>query len=916
MSSLMVQSNPHGHGIQLTPVESTLRQLLLDVADHIDRLPAPETSDSEVALPEGLSTPKVELRFTGGWVRDKLLGVDSHDIDVAINKMTGYQFGLKMKSYLELSGNLEKYGIAKQITHGLEDPDGGQSTAKRALLGGLHKIEANPEKSKHLETVTTKILGLDIDLVNLRKETYSEESRNPQMEFGTPEEDALRRDATVNAMFYNLHTSSIEDFTGQGFNDMERKIIRTPLEPHQTFTDDPLRVLRLIRFASRLGFKIDPKAETSMNDVDVKSALRAKISRERVGTEVEKMLKGPDPHRALNLIDRLNLYNTIFTDPASPEPIQASTDTWKQAYDCVGAIFTNNASKPMEAPLPQDIIKSSIARDSEDIHMAWLLAALTPWADVPAPVVPSSSNKISQPLAACIAREGLKINNKAYEIIINAFRHAEEVTALKNALVEQKRTFSSSIRSADTTLTRDTLGMAIRRWGAQWRFHALLALLLESTALQGTKTEQHHIFDGFASFFAYVNDLNLSEAYLLKPPLDGKRLARALDVKPGVWMKDTLDAVMAWQLRNPHQSISNGRIEETESLKIAIIEHILNNVVRPAFETSRNPDVTDEGRKAMQPKRRKHRSSDMEELKPWKSDQPYVLTLLTWVLRNLNETLIEQYWPLVVPPVLTIVDDEASNTKAKGIELLNLLLQITPPSLLARTGLGEVMQDAVMPCLLYLPSLTPEHESLRLLGVAYPALISLVRVRYPTNSQQMISLIRAKPDPDEIRKGKTKLLDQILRKGILNGYRQANEYVKIVELLVQQLGMLVDEMGISSVKHLKDILPMLSDILAAPFGTTYTPLLIAAARTLQTIILTDWPRIANHRGEILRGLTICWCKLEEEDSPLDELETVKFVIKDAARILKAAVADEVDIDADFQALMTADKRLEHLLQFR
>lgn len=260
--------------LELTEVESRLRRLLLDVATHLD-----PTSPSE-------------LRFTGGWVRDKLLGVGSHDIDVAINDMTGYQFGLKMKEYLEIEGNPEKYGLLG-IAEAEEKASGAKKTVdKSRIVAGLHKIEANPEKSKHLETVTTRVFGLDIDLVNLRKEVYTEDSRNPQMEFGTPEEDAERRDATINAMFYNLQTQTIEDFTNRGFDDMEAKIIRTPLEPYQTFKDDPLRVLRLIRFASRLGYLIDPASEECMKDTTIQKALEAKISRERVGVELDKMLKG------------------------------------------------------------------------------------------------------------------------------------------------------------------------------------------------------------------------------------------------------------------------------------------------------------------------------------------------------------------------------------------------------------------------------------------------------------------------------------------------------------------------------------------------------------------------------------------------------------------------------------------------
>ena len=245
--------------IQLTPRENQLRQLLLDVARYIDE-------SKEIK-------EKLELRFAGGWVRDKLLNIESHDIDTAINAMTGYAFSTKMQDYLKDEENRKK--------HALEATD----------IHNLHKILANPEKSKHLETATTKIFGFDVDFVNLRKETYSEDSRNPQMEFGTAKEDALRRDATINALFYNLHSNQVEDFTG-GLEDLKTKLIRTPLDPKTTFMDDPLRVLRLIRFASRLSFSIDAMSEAHMSDPSVMEALKLKISRERVGVELEKMLKG------------------------------------------------------------------------------------------------------------------------------------------------------------------------------------------------------------------------------------------------------------------------------------------------------------------------------------------------------------------------------------------------------------------------------------------------------------------------------------------------------------------------------------------------------------------------------------------------------------------------------------------------
>lgn len=247
--------------LQLDPRERQLKNLLVDAAAHIDKT-------GGKALDE-----KIVLRWAGGWVRDKLLGRPSHDIDVAINCMTGEVFGNQLRDFCDAPENKKKHNLQKQD------------------IGNLHKIEKNPDKSKNLETATVKIFGLDVDFVNLRTETYAEDSRNPQMEFGTAEEDARRRDATVNALFYNIHTEEVEDFVG-GLEDMQAKLIRTPMEPFQTFMDDPLRVLRLVRFASRLGFAIDPSAKTCMGNESVLKALRIKISRERVGIEVDKMLKG------------------------------------------------------------------------------------------------------------------------------------------------------------------------------------------------------------------------------------------------------------------------------------------------------------------------------------------------------------------------------------------------------------------------------------------------------------------------------------------------------------------------------------------------------------------------------------------------------------------------------------------------
>ena len=153
-----------------------------------------------------------------------------------------------------------------------------------------------------------------------------------------------------------------------------------------------------------------------------------------------------------------------------------------------------------------------------------------------------------------------------------------------------------------------------------------------------------------------------------------------------------------------------------------------------------------------------------------------------------QETTVEANWPLVIPPILTLMDDESTECKIKGCELLTTFLGVIPPLLLERTGLGQVFQEAHMQCLSYLPSLTTEGESLQLLGAVYPTRLSLVHARFPGTGMSS---------------GRTRVLDSIMRTGILRGFAHAGENVKIAELLVKQASFIVDGMGIESIKHLK-----------------------------------------------------------------------------------------------------------------
>lgn len=134
------------------------------------------------------------------------------------------------------------------------------------------------------------------------------------------------------------------------------------------------------------------------------------------------------------------------------------------------------------------------------------------------------------------------------------------------------------------------------------------------------------------------------------------------------------------------------------------------------------------------------------------------------------------------------MDDDEINIKVKGCKLLRRLLDISPALLLERTGLGDVFEDALFPMLSSLPPLTPENQSLQLLGHAYPTLLALQRARFPSDAPSS---------------GRVRSLDRIMRAGILQGYAHANEHVKVANLLVEHLTDLVAGLGIHAVKHLK-----------------------------------------------------------------------------------------------------------------
>ncbi len=219
-----------------------------------------------------------ECYVVGGYVRDIFLERHSKDID-----------------FVTVGSGIE---VAQQV----------------AKKFGSHK--AHIAVFKTYGTAQVKAMGVELEFVGARRESYNRNSRNPIVEDGTLNDDQRRRDFTINAMAISVNSDRwgelLDPFDGIG--DMERRLIRTPLNPDITFSDDPLRMMRAVRFATQLGFEIEHGTFAAIK----RNASRIKIiTRERIADELMKIMRSPAPSRGFFLLDKSGLLPLICPELAN-----------------------------------------------------------------------------------------------------------------------------------------------------------------------------------------------------------------------------------------------------------------------------------------------------------------------------------------------------------------------------------------------------------------------------------------------------------------------------------------------------------------------------------------------------------------------------------------------------------------------
>ncbi len=256
----------------------------------------------------------VDVFVIGGYVRDRFLKrPKKNDIDIVVDG-DGVDFARKLAKYLKVRkvSIFKTYGTAMFVYNGTE-----------------------------------------LEFVGARKESYNFDSRNPIVERGSIEDDQKRRDFTINALAISLNKRNFGELVDpfDGLDDLYFRTIRTPLEPSITFSDDPLRMLRAIRFASQLDFQIHPECLAAIHDNRARIKI---ITQERIHTELNKILESKKPSIGLKLLFETGLLEIIF-----PELYQLSGVTVQEGL----------AHKDIFLHTIQ--VVDNVAEKSDDLWLRW-----------------------------------------------------------------------------------------------------------------------------------------------------------------------------------------------------------------------------------------------------------------------------------------------------------------------------------------------------------------------------------------------------------------------------------------------------------------------------------------------------------------------------------------------------------------
>ena len=432
-------------------------------------------------------------RVAGGWVRDKLLGKESDDIDIALNDMKGSVLANLINE--ELYPGKNKVGI----------------------------IQQNAEKGKNLETATIKINKVWIDLVNLRCEDKDK--------IGTPLSDAERRDLSINSLFYNINEKKVEDFTNKGINDLEKGIIETPIKPEITFTDDPLRILRMLRFAIKYKFRIGNNINNYIekNKEEIIHNFYKNISKERIEKELFKIFSMNNSAFAIGYLYSFNILDIIILIKDYD-----SNNNYDKVFLKIANIYILGEYL-LEKNKLEKIFNIEINSDNfNKVDYSLLLLTLY-FRDIKC-----NNSTINQLILKNTYKTGndyLKTNYLMCSNFSNLFNiiSEEKHERLKIGKVLRKITYKNIIPSLFACIA----------------FEYIEKVELNSVLYEINENILKKIIDKIKNFFAYILNEDMLHIDKMKPLYNGKEILNLLKMKAGKEVGVLLDYLVEQQIKDP-----------------------------------------------------------------------------------------------------------------------------------------------------------------------------------------------------------------------------------------------------------------------------------------------------------------------------------------------------------------------------